>query len=66
MIYSQILPHAQEALRQVHGCEILVNDVHASNIVIVSESTKSRVQGVFVDFGLSQSMPSKALRQDEF
>ena len=61
-----MLPYAEEALRQVHGCQILVNDLHASNIVIVPESTKSRVQILFVDFSLSQSMPSKAQCQNEF
>jgi len=44
----------------------LVNDVHASNIVIVPESSKSRVQVFFVDFSLSQTMPSKAQCQDGF
>ncbi len=63
---TQILPYAEEALRQVHGCQILVNDLHASNVVIVPESSKSRVQVFFVDFSLSQTMPSKAQCQDEF
>ena len=62
----QILPYAEEALRQVHGCQILMNDLHASNIVIVPGSTKSRVQVFFVDFSLSQTMPSKTQCHDEF
>ncbi len=62
---TQILPYAEEALRQVHGCQILMNDLHASNIVVVPESTKSRVQDFFVDFSLSQTRPSKAQCQDK-
>ena len=62
---ARILPYAEEALRQVHACQILVNDLHASNIVIVPESSKFQVQVSFVDFSLSQTLPSKAQCQDE-
>ena len=44
---TQMLPYAEEALRQVHGCQILVNDLHASNVGIVPESSKFRVQVFF-------------------
>jgi tRNA A-37 threonylcarbamoyl transferase component Bud32 len=63
---TRLLPYAEEALRQVHGCQILVNDLHASNVIIVPDSSKSRVHVFFVDFSLSQTMPSKAQCQDEF
>ena len=62
---TRTLPYAEEALRQVHGCQILVNDLHASNVVIVPESSEFQVQVFFVDFSLSQTMPSKAQCQEE-
>jgi len=49
----------------VHGCQILINDLHNNNIVIVPESSKSQAQVFFVDFSLSQAMPSIAQCQDE-
>lgn len=62
---AQLLPYAEEALRQVHGCQILINDLHNKNIVIVPDSSKSQAQVFFVDFSLSQAMPSMAQCQDE-
>ena len=50
---TRLLPYAEEALRQVHGCQIRVYDVHASNVTIVPDSGNSQVQVFsFVDFSL--------------
>ena len=47
---TRIMPYAEEALRQVHDCQILVNDLHASNVIIVPGSSKSQVQVFFCGF----------------
>ena len=45
----EILPYAEEALRQVHTCGILVNGLHGG--VIMPDI-------FFVDFSLAQTHPS--------
>ena len=56
-----LLPLAEEALRRVHGCDIMVNDLHPDNIVLVADGNMARV--FFVDF--SHSIPSPSLAQCE-
>ncbi|DBA83609.1 TPA: hypothetical protein ACH3X1_006177 [Trebouxia sp. C0004] len=53
------LPLAEEALRKVHRCSIMVNDLHPENIVLVANGNLPRV--FFVDF--SHSTPSPSLAQ---
>ena len=62
---THMLPYAEEALRQVHGCGILLNDLRSSNIVVVPDSNQLRVQVFFVDFSSSQPGPSLAQCEDE-
>ena len=54
-----LLPLAEEALRKVHRCSIMVNDVHPDNIVLVVDGNMTRV--FFADF--SHSTPSPSLAQ---
>ena len=53
---AELLPHAEAALRQVNTCNVLVNDLHSSNIVITHHT--DRLQIFFVDFSLAQTHPS--------
>ena len=46
-----LLPLAEEALRKVHRCSIMVNDVHPDNIVLVVDDNMTRV--FFADFSHS-------------
>ena len=63
---AHLWPYAEEALNQVHGCQVLVNDLHRSNVVVVPESEDRRGQVFFVDFSLSQiTWPSLDERQYE-
>lgn len=56
---AHLWPYAEEALKQVHGCQVLVNDLHRSNVVVVPESKGCRGQVFFVDFSQSQmTLPS--------
>jgi len=54
-----LLPLAEEALRKVHLCSILVNDLHPDNVVLVADGNMASV--FFVDF--SYSIPSPTLAQ---
>ncbi len=56
-----LLPLAEEALRNVHKCNIMVNDLHPDNVVFLAEGTTTKV--FFVDF--SHSIPSPSLAQFE-
>ena len=56
-----MLPLAEEALRKVHRCSIIVNDLHPDNIVLVADGNMARV--FFVNF--SHSTPSPSLAQCE-
>lgn len=56
-----LLPLAEEALRQVHKCDIMVNDLHPDNVVLVADGTMTKV--FFVEF--SHSIPSPSLAQFE-
>lgn len=63
---AHLWPYAEEALKQVHGCQVLVNDLHRSNVVVVPESKDRRGQVFFVDFSQSQvTLPSLDERQYE-
>lgn len=57
------LPPAEEALRKVHGCDILVNDLHPDNIVLATADDMPRVY--FIDFSHSVSLPSLAQCEQE-
>ncbi len=56
-----LLPLAEEALRRVHKCDIMVNDLQPGNVVLVADGTVTRV--FFVDF--SHSIPSPSLAHFE-
>jgi len=58
-----LLPLAEEALRKVHRCRILVNDLHPDNVVLVADGNMARV--FFVDFSHSTPLPSLAQREEE-
>ncbi|DBA99129.1 TPA: hypothetical protein ACH3X1_014261 [Trebouxia sp. C0004] len=53
-----LLPLAEEALRKVHRCSIMVNDLHPENIVLVANV-------FFVDFSHSTPSPSLAQCREE-
>ena len=59
-----LLPLAEEALRKVHRCSILVNDLHPDNNVLVADGNKARVP-FFVDFSHSTLSPSLAQCEGE-
>lgn len=60
---TALLPSAEEALRNVHRCSILVNDLHPNNIVLVADGNKARA--FFVDFSHSTLSPSLAQCEEE-
>lgn len=53
-----LLPLAEEALKKVHRCNIMVNDLHPNNIVLVAGGNMARA--FFVDFSHSTLSPSLA------
>ncbi len=52
-----LLPLAEGALRQVHKCNIMVNDLYPDNVVLLVDGTTTKV--FFVDF--SHAIPSPSL-----
>ena len=58
-----LLPLAEEALRKVHMCSILVNDLHPDNIVLIANGNTAKV--FFVDFSHSTPSPSVAQCEEE-
>ena len=60
---TAFLPLAEEALRKVHGCTILVNDLHPGNIMLATIDAMPRV--FFIDFSHSVSAPSLAQCEQE-
>lgn len=60
---TALLPLAEDALRKVHGCNILVNDLHRDNIMLATADNMPRV--FFIDFSHSVSLPSLAQCEQE-
>ncbi len=60
---TALLPLAEEALRKVHACNILVNDLHPNNIVLTGQ--RNRMGVLFVDFSHSDSAPTLAQLEKE-
>ena len=60
---TALLPLAEDALRKVHGCNILVNDLHPDNIVLATVDNMPRVY--FIDFSHSVALPSLAQCEQE-
>ncbi len=58
-----LLPLAEEALRKVHRCSILVNDLHPDNVVLVADGNMARV--FFIDFSHSTPLPTLAQCAEE-
>ena len=54
---------AEEALRKVHRCSILVNDLHPDNVVLVADGNMARV--FFIDFSHSTPLPTLAQCAEE-
>ena len=60
---TALLRLAEDPLRKVHGCNVLVNSLHRDHIVLATADNMTRVY--FIDFSHSHSLPSVAQCEQE-